>query len=119
MGSWIILIKVFTEDEAIQTYVLLDSGSDRIFCETRLISKLNIRKSPANTFIQTMSLIYPRVMDFNLVQLKVSYIRHDFCIKLNEVVEVDSISIASLIAFQSHRKVVAVFTPERHIFAFS
>ena len=38
----IVPVKVSTKDETIQTYALLNSMSDRTFCEAHLIHKLNI-----------------------------------------------------------------------------
>ena len=68
---------------------LLDSGSDRSFCEARLIRELNIRKSPVKMFKQTMSPSNPHAMDCSLVQLQVSSMNDDHCMSLNEVVVVD------------------------------
>ena len=36
----IVPVKVFGKDVTIQTYALLDSGSDRTFCERRLVDEL-------------------------------------------------------------------------------
>ena len=90
----IVPVKVFTKDETIQTYALLDSGSDRSFCEARLIRELNVRGSPVKMSIQTMSPSNPHVMDCSLVQLQVSSMNDDHCMSLNEVVVVDSILVA-------------------------
>ena len=90
----VVPVKVFTKDETIQTYALLDSGSDRSFCEARLIRELNIRGSPVKMSIQTMSPSNPHVMDCSLVQLQVPSMNDDHCMNLNEVVVVDSIRVA-------------------------
>ena len=74
----IVPVKIVAGDTAVHTYALLDSGSDRTFCERCLADELSLRASPVKLAVQTMTPGNPHVLNtavvsFNLSSLSNSY----------------------------------------------
>jgi len=108
---------VCSGNTVIHTYALLDSGSDRTFCEQRLAQELNLANSPIKLVVQTMSPGSPHVLNTAVVSLDVSSLEGNFSINLSEVVVVGSIPVAppcvpSSVSIQKHPHLHGVSLPE-------
>ena len=73
-------VQVFGKDVTIQTYALLDSASDRTFCECRLVDELcpKLQKSPIKMSIQTMISIGAKTLDSSVVSLNIGSLDCEF-----------------------------------------
>ena len=76
----IVPVQVFGKDVTIQTYALLDSGSDRTFCERRLVDELcpKLQKSPIKVSIQTMISKGAKTLDSSVVSLNIGSLDCEF-----------------------------------------
>ena len=92
----IVPVKVVVEDSniVVQTYALLDSGSDKTFCEKRLAEQFNLESSPVKLAMQTLTPGAPHVMNTKVVSFNLSSLDSSYSINLPEVVVVDSIPVA-------------------------
>ena len=92
----IVPVQVFGKDVTIQTYALLDSGSDRTFCKRRLVDELcsKFQKSPIRVSIQTMISKRGETLDGSVVSLNVGSLNREFFLTLSEVIVVDEIPVA-------------------------
>ena len=90
----IVPIKVVSNDDAVETYALLDSGSDRTFCEKQLMKELGLTGSgvPQKISIQTMNGNSETLASITL-PLNVSAIDDDNVMTLTEVIVVDKIPV--------------------------
>ena len=89
----IVPVKIVAGDTTVHTYALLDSGSDRTFCERRLVDELSLRASPVKLAVQTMTPGNPHVLNTVVVSFNLSSLSNSYSTKL-EVVIVDSIPVA-------------------------
>ena len=89
-------IQVFGKAVTIQTYALLNSGSDRIFCERRFVDRLcqKLQKSPLGVSIQIMISKGVETVDSSVVSLNVGSFDREFTLTLSEVIVVDEIPVA-------------------------
>ena len=94
----IVPVKIVAGDTAVHTYALLDSGSDKTFCERRLADELSLRASPVKLAVQTMTPGNPHVLNTVVVSFNLSSLSNSYSTKLSEVVVVDSIPVAPLVA---------------------
>ena len=90
----IVPIKVVSNDDAVETYALLDSGSDRTFCEKQLMEGLGLTGCgvPQNISIQTMNGNSETLASMTL-PLNVSALDDDNVMTLTEVIVVDKIPV--------------------------
>ena len=89
----IVPVKVKSDTGFILTYALLDSGSDRTFCEHRLAEELKL-DAPVKLAVQTLMPGIPCVLNTKTVNLSLSSLNDSYIMDLSEVVVVDSIPIA-------------------------
>ena len=90
----IVPIKVVSNDDAVETYALLDSGSDRTFCEKQLMEELGLTGCgvPQKISIQTMNGNSETLASMTL-PLNVSALDDDNVMTLTEVIVVDKIPV--------------------------
>ena len=79
----------------IHTYALLDSGSDRTFCERRLATELGVDllKTPVKLAVQTLFDKGPNRLEGALVAFNVSSLDDSFNMSMTEVVVVEDIPV--------------------------
>ena len=90
----IVPVKVKSDTGFILTYALLDSGSDRTFCERRLAKELKLNDAPVKLAVQTLMPGIPCVLNTKTVNLSLSSLNDNYVMDLSEVVVVDSIPVA-------------------------
>ena len=90
----IVPVKVKSDTGFILTYALLDSGSDRTFCEHRLTEELKLNDAPVKLAVQTLMPGIPCVLNTETVNLSLSSLNDNYGMDLSEVVVVDSIPVA-------------------------
>ena len=86
-------MKVSKGDIIMRTYALLDSGSDKIFCERRLKEKLGItlKKSSVALTVQTLLDTKPHELESAQINLKMASLDEFFSLSLTDTVVVDNI----------------------------
>ena len=67
----IVPVQVLAGGGVVQTYALLDTGSDRTFCERRLVQELGGRKLPIKLSVQTISSKQPCVIESSAVSFDI------------------------------------------------
>ena len=90
----IVPIKVVSNDDAVEMYALLDSGSDKTFCEKQLMEELGLTGCgvPQKISIQTINGNTETLASMTLF-LNVSALDHDNAMTLTEVIVVDEIPV--------------------------
>ena len=95
----IVPVKVKSNDHVVYTYALLDTGSDRTFCEQCLAKRLDLESSvPAKLAVQTLSPGNPYVLNTIAVSFSICSLNDDYAMNLSEVVVVDNIPVAPSVA---------------------
>ena len=91
----IVPLKVCSGNMIIHTYALLDSGSDRTFCERRLATELGVDllKTPVKLAVQTLFDKGPNRLEGALVAFNVSSLDDSFNMSMTEVVVVEDIPV--------------------------
>ena len=90
----VIPVKVNSNGKSICTYALLDTGSERTFCEQRLVDEMNPCNSHVKLAIQTLSTGDPHVLDTIAVSFSISSLDDSYSMNLADVVVVESIPVA-------------------------
>ena len=90
----VIPVKVNNNGKSICTYALLDTGSERTFCEQRLVDEMNPCNSHVKLAIQTLSTGYPHILDTIAVSFSISSLDDSYSMNLADVVVVESIPVA-------------------------
>ena len=78
----------------IPKYALLDSGSDKTFCERRLAEEFNLNDAPVKLAVKTVMPGIPCVLNTKTVNLSLSSLNDNYPMGLSEVVVVESIPVA-------------------------
>ena len=83
------------DNVVVHTYALLDSGSDRTFCERRLVTELgsDLPASPVKLVAQTLAGKDPDILKNAMITLNISSLDYSFNMSLAEVVVVDDIPV--------------------------
>ena len=89
----IVPVKVKSDTGFTLTYALLDSGSDRTFCERRLAEELKLNDAPVKLAVQTLMPGIPCVLNTKTVNLLLSSLNDNYIMDLSKVVVVDSIPV--------------------------
>ena len=91
----IVPVKVHRGNVVVHTYALLDSGSDRTFCERRLVTELgsDLPASPVKLIVQTLTDKDPDILESAMITLNISSLDNSFNMSLAEVVVVDDIPV--------------------------
>ena len=95
----IVPAKVVKDSNVVYTYSLLDTGSDRSFCERHLADALKLKQDKHFRFsIQTISSVNPTYMESSSVSLDICSLNNENKMELSTVVVVDSIPVAPTIS---------------------
>ena len=95
----IVPVKVVKDSNVVYTYALLDTGSDRSFCEQRLADALKLRQDKQfRLSIQTMTSVNPTYVESSSVSLDICSLNNENKMELSTVVVVDSIPVAPTIS---------------------
>ena len=89
----IVPVKVKSDTGFILTYALLDSGSDRTFCEHHLAEELKLSNVQIKLAVQTLMSGISCVLNTKTVNLFLSSLNNNYAMDLSEVVVVDSIPV--------------------------
>ena len=90
----IVPVKVKSGTGFILTYALLDSDSDRTFCERHLAEELKFNDVPIKLAVQTLMPGIPGILNTKTVNLSLSSLNDNYVMDLSETVVIDSIPVA-------------------------
>ena len=90
----IVPVSVTCNDRTIATYALLDSGSDRTFCERQLTAQLGVKPSSwSKIALQTLSSGHPKRVETAIVSLQVAALEGGPRMSLSNVIVLDKIPV--------------------------
>ena len=82
----IVPVQVLADGGVIQTYALLDTGSDRTFCERRLAQELGGRELSVKLSVQTIFSKQPCVIESSAVSFDICSLDKSYRLALSHVV---------------------------------
>ena len=89
----IVPVQVLAGGGVVQTHALLNTGSDRTFCERRLAQELGGRKLPVKLSVQTISSKQPCVTESSAVSFDICSLNKSHRLVLSDVVVIDDIPV--------------------------
>ena len=92
-------VKAVKDSNVVYTYALLDTGSDRSFCERCLADPLELKQDKHfRLSIQTMTSVNSTYMESSWVSLDICSLNNENKMELSTVIVVDSIPVAPTIS---------------------
>ena len=92
-------VKVVKDSNVVYTYALLDTASDRSFCERPLADAFELKQDKHFSLsIETMTSVNPTYMESSSVSSDICFLNNENKMELSTVVVVDSIPVAPTIS---------------------